>query len=101
MQESRVQEMLKFQLSIVPALLPLAAVAQTRPNIVLFLVDDMGLMDTSLPFDTDSSGQPVRQPLNQWYNTPNMERLATTGIRFTSFYAQTPWRIIGKGNDTA
>ncbi|MBR3115261.1 MAG: sulfatase-like hydrolase/transferase, partial [Bacteroidaceae bacterium] len=80
--------MLKFQLSIVPALLPLAAVAQTRPNIVLFLVDDMGLMDTSLPFDTDSSGQPVRQPLNQWYNTPNMERLATTGIRFTSFYAQ-------------
>ena len=61
------------------ALLPLAAVAQTRPNIVLFLVDDMGLMDTSLPFDTDSSGQPVRQPLNQWYHTPNMERLATTG----------------------
>ena len=48
----------------------------------------MGLMDTSLPFDTDSSGQPVRQPLNQWYHTPNMERLATTGIRFTSFYAQ-------------
>ena len=80
--------MLKFQLSIVPALLPLAAVAQTRPNIILFLVDDMGLMDTSLPFDTDSSGQPVRQPLNQWYNTPNMERLATTGIRFTTFYAQ-------------
>ena len=29
-------------------------VAEERPNIVLFLVDDMGLMDTSLPFDVDT-----------------------------------------------
>ena len=27
--------------------------AQERPNIVVFLVDDMGLMDTSVPFITD------------------------------------------------
>jgi len=27
-----------------------------RPNIMVFLVDDMGLMDTSLPFLTDSDG---------------------------------------------
>lgn len=78
----------KVSVAASAALLPLGAVAQTRPNIVLFLVDDMGLMDTSLPFDTDIHGNPVRQPLNQWYHTPNMERLATTGVRFTSFYAQ-------------
>lgn len=62
--------------------------AQERPNIILFLVDDMGLMDTSLPFDTDRNGIPVAHPLNEWYNTPNMERLAEQGIRFSTFYAQ-------------
>ena len=48
--------------------------AQERPNIIVFLVDDMGLMDTSLPFLTDAEGNPVRHPLNDWYQTPNMER---------------------------
>ena len=64
------------------------AYAQDRPNIILFLVDDMGLMDTSLPFDVDAEGNPVRQPLNDWYHTPNMERLAEQGTRFSTFYAQ-------------
>lgn len=64
------------------------AFAQEKPNIIVFLVDDMGLMDTSLPFITDGQGQPVRQPLNDWYRTPNMERLAAQGIRFSTFYAQ-------------
>ena len=31
-------------------------VAQERPNIIVFLVDDMGLMDTSVPFLTDENG---------------------------------------------
>lgn len=62
--------------------------AQERPNIIVFLVDDMGLMDTSVPFITDRQGNPVRQPLNDWYRTPNMERLAAQGIRFSTFYAQ-------------
>ena len=62
--------------------------AQDKPNIILFLVDDMGLMDTSLPFDTDRNGKPVIHPLNEWYHTPNMERLAEQGIRFSTFYAQ-------------
>lgn len=59
------------------------------PNIVIFLVDDMGLMDTSLPFITDEKGRSVRQPLNDWYRTPSMERLAAQGIRFSTFYAHT------------
>lgn len=62
--------------------------AQDHPNIVVFLVDDMGLMDTSVPFITNGKGEPMRQPLNDWYRTPNMERLANQGIRFSTFYAQ-------------
>jgi arylsulfatase A-like enzyme len=66
------------------------------PNIVIFLVDDMGIMDTSLPFLTDKAGQPKRYPLNDFYRTPNMERLASRGIRFNNFCAMSvcsPTRI--------
>ena len=34
-----------------------AAAAQNSPNVVVFLVDDMGVMDTSVPFLTDEKGQ--------------------------------------------
>ena len=61
--------------------------ADKPPNIVLMLVDDMGIMDTSLPFLTDEKGQAKRYPLNNFYRTPNMERLAATGVRFNQFYA--------------
>ena len=59
-----------------------------KPNVILFLVDDMGLMDTSVPMLADKNGKPQRHPLNDWYRTPNMERLAKQGIRFSQFYAQ-------------
>lgn len=65
-----------------------ALLAQERPNVILFLVDDMGVMDTSLPFLADDEGNPVRYPLNDWYRTPNMERMARQGVRFSTFYAQ-------------
>ncbi|WP_425637651.1 sulfatase [Algoriphagus yeomjeoni] len=57
------------------------------PNIIVFLVDDMGLMDTSVPFLTDADGKPVKYDLNEYYTTPNMEKLASQGIRFSNFYA--------------
>ena len=57
------------------------------PNIVVFLVDDMGLMDSSVPFLTDTNGIPIKYPLNDFYQTPNMETLAKQGVRFTNFYA--------------
>lgn len=57
------------------------------PNIIVFLVDDMGLMDTSVPFMMDTNGSPVYHPLNEYYRTPNMEKLASQGIRFSNFYA--------------
>lgn len=65
----------------------LPSVAAERPNIVIMLVDDMGVMDTSVPFLTDEQGQPQRYPLNDHYRTPNMERLAAQGIRFNQFCA--------------
>ena len=63
------------------------AFASDKPNIIVFLVDDMGVMDTSVPFLTDSTGKPVRYPLNDTYRTPNMERLASQGVRFNNFCA--------------
>ena len=55
--------------------------AQRPPNILLFLVDDMGWQDTSVPFwDTPTH-------LNRRYHTPNMERLAAQGMMFTQAYA--------------
>ncbi len=52
-----------------------------RPNIILFMVDDMGWQDTSVPFWTQ------RTPYNETYETPNMERLASEGMKFTQAYA--------------
>jgi len=58
-----------------------SAMAQDRPNIILFLVDDMGWQDTSVPFWTE------RTDYNNIYETPNMERLASQGMLFTQAYA--------------
>ena len=77
-------------------LLTAAEAAIDQPNIVIMLVDDMGVMDTSLPFLTDETGEPKRYPLNDYYRTPNMERLAARGIRCNNFCAMSvcsPTRI--------
>lgn len=72
----------KAILTALPILAGLNAfAADQRPNIILFMVDDMGWQDTSLPFWTHKT------PLNERYNTPNMERLAKMGVKFTQAYA--------------
>ena len=61
-----------------------------RMNIILFMVDDMGLNDSSVQFLDRGS------ELHDYYYTPNMERLAEKGVRFTSAYASpvsSPTRI--------
>ena len=59
--------------------LPLAAVAahRQRPNIVFILCDDMGYGDLAC------YGQP-------YIDTPNIDRLAAQGMRFTQAYAGSP-----------
>jgi hypothetical protein len=51
--------------------------AATRPNVVLFLVDDMGWMDSGV------YGSP-------YYETPNMDALAKRGMLFSDAYAANP-----------
>lgn len=46
-----------------------------RPNVVLFLADDMGWMDCG------AYG-------SQYYETPNIDRFARTAMRFTNAYSQ-------------
>lgn len=75
--------------------LPMAD-AQTPPNIIVFLVDDMGIMDTSVPFLAVEKNRVGRHPLNEFYRTPNMQRLADAGVRFNQFSAMSvcsPTRI--------
>lgn len=57
------------------------AVRDDRPNIIFFLVDDMGWQDTSVPFWTQKTR------FNELYETPNMERLAEQSVMFTQAYA--------------
>ncbi|MBW6536322.1 MAG: sulfatase-like hydrolase/transferase [Mariniphaga sp.] len=52
-------------------------VKETRPNIVVILCDDLGYGDLS------SYGHPIIQ-------TPNLDKLAEDGIKFTSFYSAAP-----------
>jgi arylsulfatase A-like enzyme len=51
-----------------------------RPNIILFIIDDMGWMDSSVPFG-DSLGS-----LNKQFKTPNLMLLAKQGVKFTNAY---------------
>lgn len=91
----RPQRVLSLGLALI-GVLQVTAQSPTPPNIVFFLVDDMGWQDTSVPFLYDDDGEPVVTPLNQRYRTPAMETLAATGLKFTNAYAMsvcTPSRV--------
>jgi len=63
------------------AALPASEQAAEKPNIVFFLVDDMGWQDTSEPFWSEVT------ELNQRYRTPHLRKLADQGVKFTQAYA--------------
>ena len=68
--------------SCVPGLLNSCIQAKNKkPNIIFFFIDDMGWQDTSVPFYREKT------KLNQNYFTPNMEKLASEGMKFTQAYA--------------
>jgi len=54
---------------------------QKRPNIILMMADDMGLGDTSAYQDWSKNSDAVQVV------TPNMDRLARLGIRFTDAHS--------------
>jgi len=72
---------MKPALLLLPIISTLGCFAQVKPNIIFFLVDDMGWQETSVPFWTEKT------MLNQRYHTPNMETLASQGMKFTQAYA--------------
>lgn len=75
------QRRLFLPLALVPLSAHAAPQAPERPNIILFMVDDMGWQDTSVPFWSEPT------PYNRLFETPNMERLAAQGTLFTQAYA--------------
>ena len=56
------------------ALLPSPLLSEGRKNIILFLVDDLGWMDLSCQG-------------SKFYKTPNIDKLASSGVRFTDAYS--------------
>ena len=71
-------------LTIHAILTPPQVESETRPNIVMFMVDDMGWQDTALPLG------PEETPFNRRYRTPNMVRLAERSMVFTDAYSASP-----------
>ncbi len=60
-----------------PFLFAFAAHAAERPNIVVVFIDDMGWGDFSCFGNRDAQ-------------TPNVDRLAAEGLRFSQFYVNAP-----------
>jgi arylsulfatase A-like enzyme len=60
-----------------PSAFACAQAKKDRLNVVVFLVDDLGWADLSCQGST-------------FYETPNVDRLAATGVRFTDGYASCP-----------
>src|SRR6478752_7445879 len=54
-----------------------SAFAADKPNVVLIVIDDLGWRDLGCQGST-------------FYKTPNIDRMAKDGIRFTDFYAACP-----------
>ena len=61
-------------ISMAPLLLSGCQAEETKPNFIFFLVDDMGYSDVGC-FGSE------------YYETPNIDRLAEEGMKFTSAYA--------------
>src|SRR5215210_4296245 len=74
MQQSRLFLFVSLAIAMF-ALSAYSAEPARKPNVIVFLVDDMGWMDCG------AYG-------SQYYETPNMDRFAKRAMRFTDAYAQ-------------
>src|SRR5260221_10437615 len=57
-------------------------VVAARPNFIVILTDDQGWGTTSVKMDPL-----VPESSSDFFKTPNIERLATAGLRFSEAYA--------------
>ena len=65
-----------FALGLFPTLLLLVGATESKPNVVIMMVDDMGFAGPSIaPYG------------NPHYKTPGMDRLAREGMLFTDFHS--------------
>lgn len=62
---------------LIVTLFAVTAVAAPKPNVLFIMIDDLGWMDTGCYGST-------------YYETPNVDRLAASGMRFTDAYAASP-----------
>lgn len=72
----RLALLLLVELSLVPRT-PAAAPAERRPNLIMIMADDQGSADAGCYGATD-------------LETPAVDRLAASGVRFTQFYSAAP-----------
>ncbi|MFO1064968.1 MAG: sulfatase-like hydrolase/transferase [Pirellulales bacterium] len=75
--------LLAFMLYLVGS--TLTATAADKPNIVLMLSDDQAWNGLSVPMHPE-----VAESRGRFYSTPNLERLAAQGMRFSQAYAPAP-----------
>ena len=86
-------------LSSIASAVTVSSAATQKPNILVVIVDDMGTEDTSVDFNYNAAGKAVKHvnPVklgfpkfsqgNGHYITPNMEKLADQGMKFSRAYA--------------
>jgi len=58
---------------------------KSTPNFIVILSDDQGWGTTSIPYDPR-----VKQSKSDFFQTPNMQRIAAAGMRFTQAYSAHP-----------
>src|SRR5690606_15420595 len=73
----RVLRRITSGLLVTALLLPAVALAAERPNIVFIFADDLGWTDLGCQG-------------SKYYETPNIDRLAAEGMRFTDGYTTSP-----------
>ena len=79
----------RILLTVLPVATIIAAAphssAADLPNFVIFYADDLGWADTSVRMMKNREDS-----ASDFYRTPNLERLAKEGMRFSNAYSPSP-----------
>src|SRR6185369_16849523 len=76
---------MKTLVTLFVTLLPILGFTAERPNIVFMLSDDQGWSGLSVAMHPD-----VPASKGEIFHTPNLEKLAAQGMRFSAAYAPAP-----------